>query len=152
MIWQDYKGKRLHKRATFLWLCLCLAIFFSSLPQKALSSGNIFSSVSESNQSLQPIQPQIGANDSIPFSGWILSAGREGQPLSFLSRIRSINRIPFRLPIPELWFSILGLCFGLWQFIFLQKLKRQRKETQRINYVIRYIHNQNGETYRPILF
>ena len=91
-------------------------------------------------------------SDSIPFSGWVLSAGKEGQPLSFLSRIRVSNRIPFRLPIPELWFSVLGLCFALWQFVFLQRLRRQRKDNHLRNFLIRYIHNQNGETYRQVLF
>lgn len=102
MFRQGIKGRYLHKHATFLWLSLCLAIFLSFLPQKALFDRNIFSCSHELDQSLQPVQTQIGTNDSIPFSGWVLSAGKEGQPLSFLSRIRVSNRIPFRLPIPEL--------------------------------------------------
>ena len=106
MFRQGIKGKYLHKHATFLWLSLCLAFFLSFLPQKALFDRNIFSCSHELDQSLQPVQTQIGTNDSIPFSGWVLSAGKEGQPLSFLSRIRVSNRIPFRLPIPELWFSV----------------------------------------------
>ena len=141
MFRQGIKGRYLHKHATFLWLSLCLAIFLSSLPQKALFDRNIFSCSHELNQSLQPVQTQIGTNDSIPFSGWVLSAGKEGQPLSFLSRIRVSNRIPFRLPIPELWFSV-----------FLQRLRRQRKDHHLRNFLIRYIHNQNGETYRQVLF
>ena len=152
MFRQGIKGRYLHKHATFLWLSLCLAIFLSSLPQKALFDRNIFSCSHELDQSLQPVQTQIGTNDSIPFSGWVLSAGKEGQPLSFLSRIRASNRIPFRLPIPELWFSVLGLCFALWQFVFLQRLNRQRKDNHIRNFLIRYIHNQNGETYRQVLF
>ena len=138
MFRQGIKGRYLHKHATFLWLSLCLAIFLSSLPQKALFDRNIFSCSHELNQSLQPVQTQIGTNDSIP--------------LSFLSRIRVSNRIPFRLPIPELWFSVLGLCFALWQFVFLQRLRRQRKDHHLRNFLIRYIHNQNGETYRQVLF
>ena len=132
MFRQGIKGKYLHKHATFLWLSLCLAFFLSFLPQKALFDRNIFSCSHELDQSLQPVQTQIGTNDSIPFSGWVLSAGKEGQPLSFLSRIRVSNRIPFRLPIPELW--------------------RQRKDHHLRNFLIRYIHNQNGETYRQVLF
>ena len=127
MIRQGIKGRYLHKHATFLWLSLCLAIFLSSLPQKALFDRNICSCSHESDQSLQPVQTQIGTNDSIPFSGWVLSAGKEGQPLSFLSRIRVSNRIPFRLPIPELWFSVLGLCFALWQFVFSAKTQAAEK-------------------------
>ena len=94
MFRQGIKSRYLHKHATFLWLSLCLAIFLSSLPQKALFDRNIFSCSHELDQSLQPVQTQIGTNDSIPFSGWVLSAGKEGQPLSFLSRIRASNRFP----------------------------------------------------------
>ena len=79
MFRQGIKGRYLHKHATFLWLSLCLAIFLSSLPQKALFDRNIFSCSHELDQSLQPVQTQIGTNDSIPFSGWVLSAGKEGQ-------------------------------------------------------------------------
>ena len=71
MFRQGIKGRYLHKHATFLWLSLCLAIFLSSLPQKALFDRNIFSCSHESDQSLQPVQTQIGTNDSIPFSGWV---------------------------------------------------------------------------------
>ena len=126
--------------------------FFIVSASKGTFDRNIFSCSHELDQSLQPVQTQIGTNDSIPFSGWVLSAGKEGQPLSFLSRIRVSNRIPFRLPIPELWFSVLGLCFALWQFVFLQILRRQRKDHHLRNFLIRYIHNQNGETYRQVLF
>lgn len=71
MFKQGIKGRYLHKHATFLWLSLCLAIFLSSLPQKALFDRNIFSCSHELDQSLQPVQTQIGTNDSIPFSGWV---------------------------------------------------------------------------------
>ena len=81
MFRQGIKGRYLHKHATFLWLSLCLAIFLSSLPQKALFDRNIFSCSHESDQSLQPVQTQIGTNDSIPFSGWVLSAGKEGSTI-----------------------------------------------------------------------
>ena len=96
MFRQGIKGRYLHKHATFCGLSFALPFFLSSLPQKALFDRNIFSCDHESDQSLQPVQTQIGTNDSIPFSGWVLSAGKEGQPLSFLSRIRVSNRIPFR--------------------------------------------------------
>ena len=43
MFKQGIKGRYLHKHATFLWLSLCLAIFLSSLPQKALFDRNILS-------------------------------------------------------------------------------------------------------------
>ena len=131
MFRQGIKGRYLHKHATFLWLSLCLAIFLSSLPQKALFDRNIFSCSHESDQSLQPVQTQIGTNDSIPFSGWVLSAGKEGQPLSFLSRIRVSNRIPFRLPIPELWFSVLGLCFALWQFFSAKTQAAEKRQSSK---------------------
>lgn len=67
MFRQGIKGKYLHKHATFLWLSLCLAIFLSFLPQKALFDRNIFSCSHELDQSLQPVQTQIGTNDSITF-------------------------------------------------------------------------------------
>lgn len=131
MFRQGIKGKYLHKHATFLWLSLCLAFFLSFLPQKALFDRNIFSCSHELDQSLQPVQTQIGTNDSIPFSGWVLSAGKEGQPLSFLSRIRVSNRIPFRLPIPELWFSVLGLCFALWQSFFCKDSAAEKRQSSK---------------------
>lgn len=136
----------------FCGLAFALPFFYRLCLKRHFLTEIFFLCSHESDQSLQPVQTQIGTNDSIPFSGWVLSAGKEGQPLSFLSRIRVSNRIPFRLPIPELWFSVLGLCFALWQFVFLQRLRRQRKDNHLRNFLIRYIHNQNGETYRQVLF
>ena len=78
MFKQGIKGRYLHKHATFLWLSLCLAIFLSSLPQKALFDRNIFSCSHELDQSLQPVQTQIVTNDSIHFpDGFFLPAKRD---------------------------------------------------------------------------
>lgn len=137
----------MQKKSSLLWVFLCLAVFLSCLPRQSLNPSENYLT----KGSLSALQENT-ARRSDWYPDRIHEYMVKGQNPLFLMRLASTHRIPLRLPVPHLWIScILCLIAGL---VLLSRHPRgRRRQTEHIgNYIIRYIHDQNGETYRSFLF
>lgn len=133
-----------NKLCPILWFVLCMAISLSCLLPISLSltKNSQYPDTSSllDSQSSKESYPDIIHED---FS--------RGHNLFINSCNAKNNRIPLRLPIPHIWIPF-TLLFG--NYLLLQGNK-QRKENENVfsfRHIIRYIHDQNGETYHPFLF
>lgn len=135
------------KKLNLLWVLLCLAVFLSCLPRQSLNPSENY----QTKGSLSALQENT-ARRSDWYPDRIHEYMVKGQNSLFLMRLASTHRIPLRLPVPHIWVSyILCLIAGL---VLLSRHPRgRRRQTEHTgNYIIRYIHDQNGETYRSFLF
>lgn len=133
------------KNPAYLWILLCLAVFLSCLPYQSLIPTKCIAT--DSSSSLQG-----GRIGHLAYPDRIHEYLEKDQNSSFLSRLSTNHRIPLRLPVPHIWISyILCLIAGL-QLLFRYQAIRQCQTEYAGNYIIRYIHDQNGETYRSFLF
>ena len=140
-----FDKKPLQKNPAFLWILLCLAVFLSCLPYQSLIPTKRI--VTGSSSSLQG--SRVGRFE---YPDRIHEDLEKSQSSSFLSRLSTTHRIPLRLPVPHIWVShILCIIAGL-QLLSRYRASRQCQTEYTGNYIIRYIHDQNGETYRSFLF
>ncbi len=127
----------IRKTSVYFLIFLCFAVFLSCFPRQSL------------------ISPDIPVTcDSLAASGDSSTSKADSYPDRIQESLGKEFRasIPLRLPAPHLWFPcILYMAAGLWSILH-RHFGRQNPANRIGNYIIRYIHDQNGETYRPILF
>ena len=139
--------KQMQKNPAFLWIFLCLAVFLSCLPRQSLNPSEQYMT----KGSLSSLQ-ESSARRSDWYPDRILGAMTKGQSSLFLSRLTTAHRIPLRLPVPHLWISFFFCLIAGLQLLFQHQANRLYQTEHTGNYIIRYIHDQNGETYRSFLF
>ncbi len=130
-----------------LWFLLCLAVFASCLPHHSLSitEGSFTANTSSSLQG-------TATRSSDLYPDLIHEYLTKGQNSLFLSRLFSSHRIPLRLPMPHIRISIILCIIAGLQLLLRHRIDRQHQFLCADNYMIRYIHDQDGETYRSFLF
>jgi hypothetical protein len=141
------KYRWLTKKNTLLWYSFCAAILLSSIFSHLLISQNEFSNLSHPTSSLV----SITAESPVSYLDLLNAGITRGQNPFFLSQKDSSQRIPLRLPIPSGWVSFLFVITG-WMFPSLCGTLSGEKKENLDGFIIRYIHNQNGETYHLSLF
>lgn len=131
------------KPSTLIWLFLCAAIFLTCLLSPSLlTTGNSFTSDHSST-----LQGDRTVGSEYPdFIHEMLA--REQNPF-LLSHSGTPQRVPLRLPIPHVWISYVLLLFSGLGILHKKRLKNRNENGNSRDYIIRYIHNQDGETYRP---
>lgn len=135
-------------RRTILWCSLCVAIFLTCFPSYFLIQTDYSMETRNSSSTLQ----SGTAHRIHPYQDFLNERISPGQNPFLLTRSAASHRIPLRLPVPHIWisfalFTLAGLSIPYWRRIY----KRNRHECAG-NYIIRYIHDQDGETYRSFLF
>lgn len=136
------------KEQAILWCSLCLAIFLTCFPSCFLIQTDYRMDIRNSSSTLQS-----GTTHRIrPYMDFLNERMFQGQNPFLLTRSEASHRIPLRLPVPHIWisfalFSLAGLSILYWRRIY----SRNRAECTS-SYIIRYIHDQDGETYRSFLF
>lgn len=130
------------KPSAITWLFLCVAIFLTCLLSPSLlTAGNSFTGVHSST--LQ------GDRTSSEYPDFIHETlAREQNPF-LLSHSAATQRVPLRLPIPHVWISYVLLLFSGLGILHKKRLKNRNENGNSRDHIIRYIHNQDGETYRP---
>lgn len=130
------------KSSSLVWLFLCITIFLSCILSPSLFPTESSFTGSHSSSLQGDRTTETGYPD------FIHELFTRGQTPFLLSHSGSPQRIPLRLPIPHVWISYVLLLFsGLWIF-HKERLKNRNENGNFRNYIIRYIHNQDGETYR----
>lgn len=132
--------------STIIRLFLCTAVLLSCLLSPSLFPAKDIYTDSHSVS----LQGDLPEGFSYPDFIHLGTAG-EQHPLLF-SAFHGLKRIPMRLPVPHIWIS-----YMVFLFIGLAGPKRRRicgrnKDGCSRDHIIRYIHNQNGETYHLSCF
>lgn len=133
-----------NKPCSIIWFVLCVAISLSCLlpgPLHLERNGQY-----AGTSSLLENQKQ-----SNPYPDFIYETLSKGHNPFLYSLSMTHHRIPLRLPIPPAWISfVLLLVAG--QLLYGSKRRKENEIAYLNHYIIRYIHDQDGETYHPFLF
>lgn len=136
-----------NKLSSIIWFVLCVAISLSCLlpylfhPERNGQYAETFSSSLLGDLSKSNRYPDL-INET-------LSKGHN----PFLYSVSTVHhRIPLRLPMPPAWISFVLLLFAGQQLLHGHKQRRENEIAYLNHYIIRYIHDQDGETYHPFLF
>lgn len=144
---RQLSADRLHRPIRFLCQFLCLAILLSSLFTS-------FHLVSESHYESGSIHSQTD-NNKTQFDCYPLRTTEQ-----YISRTIFPNqlftgfhrRLPLRFPIPPVLFLLSAYLYCLLLCSCRAKRALPSPDSGDNLYTIRYIHNQNGETYHSFLF
>lgn len=142
----------LHKvQRLFPILCifLCSIIIMSNLFTN-LHKANGFSHLRTDETSMYP-----SAGITIDAEHYPLQMREQGLSKNvFLSSLSSIcpERIPMRFPIPPMIFLLLTLFYLLSVYTDKKRIRSYAPILIDNHYTIRYIHDQNGESYHSFLF
>lgn len=131
------------KPSAMVWFFLCIAICLTCLLSPSLlTAGNNFtgdhSSTLQGDRSVSSEYPDF-IHETL---------AREQNPF-LLSHSAATQRVPLRLPVPHVWISYVMLLFSGLGILQKKRLKNRNENGSSRDYIIRYIHNQDGETYRP---
>lgn len=132
------------KRQTILWCFLCAAIFLTCFPSYFLNQTEYSIEAGNSSATLQ----SGAVRGAHPCPDFVNDRTVRDQHSLLLSRSAASHRIPLRLPVPHLWISFAQLPLAGLPLCFWRKRYRREREECTRNYIIRYIHDQDGETYR----
>lgn len=133
------------KRQTIVWCFLCIAVFLTCFPSYFLNQADYSLADGSCSSTLQ----SGTARGTRPYPDFLNEHISRSQNPFLLARSAASNRIPMRLPVPHFRISfVLFTLAGLYVPCWRRMSKRNRDEATG-DYIIRYIHDQDGETYRP---
>lgn len=134
-----------NKPSSIIWFVLCVAISLSCLLPVSLHPERNGQYAGTSSL----LENQKQSNRYPDFIHETLS--KENNPFLY-SVSKTHQRIPLRLPMPPAWISFVLLLFAGQPLLHGSKRGKENEIAYLNHYIIRYIHDQDGETYHPFLF
>ena len=129
------------KPPAIIWLFLCTVIFLSCLLYPSLlpagdSYTGVHSASLQGNGTAGTEYPDF--IDEMP--------GGEQNPFLF-SPTSATQRIPLRFPVPHVWISYVLLIYTGLRMLHKEQIRNGNEYGNLWIYMIRYIHDQDGEIY-----
>lgn len=126
--------------SAIIWLFLSTVILLSCLlPPSLRSAGSVYTGISTAS-----LQCDGSVGSEYPDFIHEMPGGEQNL---FLLSSSATQRIPLRLPVPHMWISYVLLIYNGLRLLHKERIRKRNEYRNLWNYLIRYIHDQDGEIY-----
>lgn len=137
-----------YKNKKTLAIALCASIFFACL-SASFNTVTEFESLGHATNHMKPVRSAIHSWQNYSWESIERITQRNCLSEQYITRNHS--RVPMRMPVPPI------LVLGCFLLLCYSKRRTSRQgdfflHHNTSSYIIRYIHNQDGEIYHPFLF